>query len=65
LSNRFVPLALLLLAPVIVNIVAFHAFLAPSGMAIPLAIVVFESYLAWTHRDVFAPILRARVAPVR
>ena len=29
LSNRFVPLALALIAPVIVNIVAFHAFLAP------------------------------------
>ena len=28
LSNRFVPLALLILAPVVVNIVAFHAFLA-------------------------------------
>ena len=29
LSNRFVPLALALLAPVVVNIVAFHTFLAP------------------------------------
>src|ERR1041384_1295457 len=30
LANRLVPLALVLLAPVLVNIVAFHAFLAPS-----------------------------------
>ena len=35
LSNRFVPLALTLLAPVLVNIVAFHVFLAPA--ALPLA----------------------------
>jgi hypothetical protein len=31
LTGRFVPLALTVLAPVIVNIVAVHLFLAPSG----------------------------------
>lgn len=31
LANRFVPLALALLAPVVVNIFAFHVFLAPDG----------------------------------
>src|SRR5688500_4753387 len=31
LANRFVPLALVLLAPIVVNIVLFHAFLAPEG----------------------------------
>src|SRR5580658_5876607 len=30
LLNRFVPLALAFLAPVIVNIIAFHIFLSPS-----------------------------------
>src|ERR1700751_3449461 len=35
LLNRFVPLALVLLGPVVVNIVLFHAFMAPSGL--PLA----------------------------
>src|SRR5688572_30599983 len=38
LANRFVPLALLLLAPVIVNIVAFHVFLEPSGLAVALLV---------------------------
>src|SRR5262245_14008901 len=32
LSGRYVPLALTLLAPVVVNIVAFHLFLAPAGL---------------------------------
>jgi uncharacterized membrane protein YphA (DoxX/SURF4 family) len=36
--NRFVPLALVLLGPVIVNIFFFHALMAPAGL--PLAIVV-------------------------
>lgn len=62
LSNRFVPLALTLLAPIVVNIVAFHAFLAPSGMVLPLLITALGLYLAYTERAVFAPILKARSA---
>src|SRR5580765_7804474 len=32
LSNRFVPLALAVLAPIVINIVGFHLFLAPSDL---------------------------------
>jgi uncharacterized membrane protein YphA (DoxX/SURF4 family) len=60
LSNRFVPLALAVLAPIIVNIVGFHLFLEPSGLAIPLAVLVAEITLARTYRAAFAPMLRAR-----
>jgi uncharacterized membrane protein YphA (DoxX/SURF4 family) len=63
LSNRFVPLALAILAPVIVNIVALHAFLAPSGLAIPAVIVLLEVYLAWAYRDAFRPMLAMRAKP--
>ena len=63
LSGRFVPLALALLAPVVVNIVAFHAFLAPSGIALPLVILALEVFLAWSYRSVYRPMLRAQVAP--
>src|SRR5258706_15715398 len=60
LCNRFVPLALTVLAPVVENIVAFHAFLAPSGIALPLVIVALGLYLAYTERAAFAPLLPAR-----
>jgi uncharacterized membrane protein YphA (DoxX/SURF4 family) len=63
LCNRFVPLALIVLAPVVVNIVAFHLWLAPSGMGLALAVLGLELYLAWAHRQAFAPLLEAR-APV-
>jgi hypothetical protein len=63
-TNRFVPLGLTMLAPVLVNILAFHAFLAPGQLAIPAALVVLELYLAWAHRDAFAPMLRQRATPV-
>ena len=60
LSNRFVPLALALIAPVIVNIVAFHAFLEPSGLTIAVAVAALEVYLAWSYRAAFRPMLAAR-----
>ena len=62
LLNRFVPLALVVLAPVIVNIVAFHAFLMPSGLPVPLVMALLEFYLAWAYRGVFRPMLAARAA---
>jgi hypothetical protein len=65
LSNRFVPLALAILAPVLVNIVAYHAFLAPSGIGIGLVLVALTLYLAWSYRAAYRPMLAARVAPVR
>jgi uncharacterized membrane protein YphA (DoxX/SURF4 family) len=61
LANRFVPLALALIAPVVVNIVLFHAVLAPSGVALPLVILALELYLAWSYRQAFLPMLAARV----
>lgn len=59
-SNRFVPLALALLAPVIVNIIAFHAFLLPSGLPSALVVLALETYLAWTHRNAYRPMLAMR-----
>ena len=38
LVNRFVPLALVLIGPIIVNIICFHVFMNPSG-APPAAVV--------------------------
>jgi hypothetical protein len=63
LGNRYVTLALALLAPVLVNILAFHAFLAPAGLAIPIVLLAAELYLAWSYRDAYLPMLRARVEP--
>jgi len=59
LSGRFVPLALAVLAPIVINIVGFHLFLAPSGIALALALLATELYLSWIYRAAFAPMLRA------
>ena len=63
LSNRFVPLALALVAPIVVNIVAFHGFLAPAGLPVALLVLALELVLAWSYRSVYAPMLAGRVTP--
>jgi uncharacterized membrane protein YphA (DoxX/SURF4 family) len=63
LTNRFVPLALAFLAPVIVNIILFHAFLEPSGLLVPVVVLALELFLAWAYRETFLPMLAMRVAP--
>jgi hypothetical protein len=63
LVNRFVPLALALIAPVVVNIFAFHAFLAPSGVAVPIVLLALEVCLAWAYRGAYRPMLAPRAAP--
>lgn len=63
LLNRLVPLALALIAPVIVNIVAFHAFLEPSGLPLAIVVLVLEVYLAWAYREMYRPMLAQRATP--
>ncbi|MDB6065128.1 MAG: DoxX family protein [Pedosphaera sp.] len=63
LVNRFVPLALALIAPIIVGIITFHLFLAPSGMLPGIIALVLELYLAWAYRSAFRPMLALRVTP--
>jgi hypothetical protein len=60
LANRFVLLALVLIAPIFVGIVTFHIFLAPATIAPGLILLALELYLAWVYRDSFRPLLRAK-----
>jgi hypothetical protein len=62
LGNRFVPLALAVLAPIVINIFAFHLVLAPAGLGLPIVMLAAELFLAWSYRSAFAPMLQARVA---
>jgi putative oxidoreductase len=51
-----VPVGLLILAPVIVHILAFHLALDPANIGPGLVVTVLELFLAWTYRDKFAPL---------
>lgn len=62
-ANRFVPLALALFAPFMVNSVAFHLFLERSGLIMSVIFLGLELYLAWVYRHAYRSMLAARVTP--
>ena len=61
--NRMVPLALALLAPVLVGIVGFHVGLGVPGAGPGLALLALELVVAWSYRSAFRPMLRLHVTP--
>ncbi len=63
LANRFVPLVLTILAPIIVNIFAFHLFLEPAGLPLAIFIIVLEIANAWFYRDAFRSVVAFRTTP--
>ncbi|MGC1678263.1 MAG: DoxX family membrane protein [Candidatus Binataceae bacterium] len=58
LIGVFVPFALVILAPVVVNIFFFHLFLDPGEIPLAIVVVIFELFLAWRHSAAFAPLFR-------
>jgi uncharacterized membrane protein YphA (DoxX/SURF4 family) len=59
LIGRFVPLALTILAAMIVNIWCFHILLAPAGFEPAIVVTILELFLVWRYRDAFAGILHS------
>jgi uncharacterized membrane protein YphA (DoxX/SURF4 family) len=64
LSGRFLPLGLILLAPVSVNILLFHLFLDQGGLPMAIFIVAMQLFLAWAYRESFSGVLHANAKPV-
>lgn len=62
-TNLFVPLALALIAPIIVGIITFHIFLAPASIGPGVVVLLFELYLAWSYRNAFRPMLAMKTKP--
>jgi putative oxidoreductase len=60
LANRFVLAALTILGPLLVNIVLFHAFMAPAGYAPAVSAIALWSILFIRERAAFVPLLAAK-----
>jgi uncharacterized membrane protein YphA (DoxX/SURF4 family) len=60
LVNRFVPLALALLAPVLVNILMFHCLMAPEGLPLACFTTLLWAVVFVSKRSAFAGIFAAR-----
>jgi putative oxidoreductase len=62
LINRYVPLALTLLAPIIVNILLFHILMAPAGLALALVVTALWMVVFLSVRSAFCGLFQQRVA---
>ncbi|HXM47316.1 MAG TPA: hypothetical protein VN956_05565 [Pyrinomonadaceae bacterium] len=60
LVNRFVPLGLVLLGPVIVNIILYHVLLNPTGIALAIVVTILWLIVFYAHRQYFSGIFAQR-----
>jgi putative oxidoreductase len=59
-AGRFVPLATVVIAPIIVNIFLFHVFVDTSGLPVAIFLVLANIFLAYANWDKFKPLLAAK-----
>ena len=59
LVGRYVPIALVLLGPILVNILVFHLTLAPSGIGPGLVCTLLELFLIYAYWPAFEGIFTA------
>ena len=60
LSNQFVPLALAILAPIVVNILLFHLLMERYTLLVGIIPFLLWAFLSWTYRKYFAGIFVRR-----
>lgn len=64
LSGRMAPLGLALLAPVLVNILAFHTLLENGeGIAPGIVFSILEIFMIYSYRSYFLPIFTTKATP--
>jgi putative oxidoreductase len=63
LVNRYVPLAVAILAPVLVNILTFHALMAPSGLPLALFVALLWIVIFIEVRPAFSGLFQSRWQP--
>jgi putative oxidoreductase len=63
LTGQFVPLALVILSPIIVNIFMYHTVVDRSGVVVSILLIAANIFLAYCYRDAFKPLLTANYKP--
>ncbi len=59
-AGRFVPLALVVISPIIVNIFLFHVFVDTQGLPVAIFLVAANAFLGFAYREKFAPLFTAK-----
>jgi putative oxidoreductase len=61
LANRYVPLALTILAAIIVNILSFHILMAPAGLPLALFVAILWILVFISVRSAFSGLFQSRL----
>ena len=61
LVNRYVPLAVAILAPVLVNILVFHITMAPAGLPLAIFVAILWAVIFVDVRSAFSPLFQPRL----
>lgn len=61
LSGWFIPLALVLLGPVVVNILLFHSLMAPEGLPVAFLVALLWLIVFFGVRKAFAGVFASKV----
>jgi len=62
LANRFAPLAVVILAPIVVNIVLYDIFLDLAGLPMGILLLALQSFLGWAYCDDYERLLKPGTA---
>ncbi len=60
IANRYVPVALIMLAAFLYNSLAYHLTTSPMMLPFPLIVVALGMFVAWPYRAAFAELFTAR-----
>jgi hypothetical protein len=59
-DSKCVPLAIVVVAALLVNILTFHITMQPAGLPVPIVVLILWVILALDHRPSFTGLLAAR-----
>ncbi len=63
LASLYVPFALVLLGPIVVNIFLFHAMLAPEGIAMAVIVAGLWGSLLYCYRGYYRSVFTMKATP--
>lgn len=63
IAGLFVPLTLVVLAPIVLQVLLFNIFLVPDGLELAVAMSLLGAYLAYHHRSSFRGVLQRKTPP--
>jgi hypothetical protein len=58
-SGYFVPLATVVIAPIIINIFLYHMIIDQSGLPVAIFLVLANAFVAYYYRNAYAGLLKA------